>query len=189
LDPYHRPLIVFSGEKVYPLGTIKLEVFLGTWPTSRIEKVHFFVKDKNVQFAYNVIMVRVGLKKFEVVPSTVHQCLKFPTNFGVGVIKGDQKVARECYYSSAGQEDLEELKKNTNTYQVDTTEPNSESEVETLDPREETELVKGHIVEATESIILDDDKPERITQIGSTMDLVLKQELLTFTRQRKNVFA
>ena len=85
--------------------------------------------DKNVLSAYNIIMGRVGLKKFKAVPSTIHQCLKFLTNFGVGVVKGDQKVAREFYYSSAEQEELEEFRKKTTTYQVD-----KGAEIETLDP-------------------------------------------------------
>jgi len=145
--------------------------------------------DKKVHSAYNIIMRRVGLKKFEAVPYTVHQCLKLPTNFSVGIMKGDQKVARECYHSSAKQEDLKEIKRKATTYQVDTFEPDEESEVKTLDPKEETEMVKVQIVETTKSIMLDDDKPERTTHVGTKLDPVLKQELVSFLRQRKHVFA
>ena len=70
-------------------------------------------------------------------------------------MKGDKKVAQECYYSSAEQEELEESKKKTTTYQVD-----EGSEIKTLDPRDESQLVKGQVVEATENIILDDEHPE-----------------------------
>ena len=169
LEPYHRPLIGFAGEKVFPLGTIKLDIFIGTWHACRTERIRFFVMDKNVQSSYNIIMGRVGLKKFEAVPSIVHQSLKFPINFGVGVVKGDQKVARECYYSSVEQEELEESRKKTTTYQVD-----EGTEIETLDPRDESQLVKGQVVESTENVILDDEQPERTTQIGSSLDASIK---------------
>lgn len=72
---------------------------------------------------------------------------------------------------------------------MDTSEPNEESEVETLDTRQETELVKGQIVEATENIELDDDKSKRTTQIRKMLDPILKQELVSFLTQRKHVFA
>ena len=72
LEPYHRPLIGFAGEKVFLLGTNKMEVMIGTWPVDRTEKICFFIMDKNIHSVYNIIMGRVGLKKFEAVPSTVH---------------------------------------------------------------------------------------------------------------------
>jgi len=92
-----------------------------------------------------MILDKVGLKKFEVVSSTVHQCLKFPTHYGVGIVKGNHVEARECYYTSANQD---ELKKNTSTYQIDT-----------LEPREKADLVKGNVMEVTKTIILEDEKP------------------------------
>ena len=122
-------MIGFSGEKVYPLGTVKLKVLINTWTPSKTEKICFFVRDKNIQSTYNMILDRVALKKFEAVLSIIHQCLKFSTCYGVDVVKGNQVEARECYYTSA---DQEELKKITTTYQI-----------ETLDPREEADLVKG----------------------------------------------
>ena len=48
------------------------------------------------------------------------------------------------------------------------------TEIETLDPRDESQLVKGQVVESTENVILDDEHLERITQIGSTLDASIK---------------
>ena len=48
------------------------------------------------------------------------------------------------------------------------------AEIETLDPRDESQLVKGQVVEATENIILDDEHPERTTQVGSSLEASLK---------------
>ena len=50
---------------------------------------------------------------------------------------------------SAQEEDMVEVKRKMTTYKVDMNEPNNESEVETLDPRDESELVKGQVMEAT----------------------------------------
>jgi len=96
MEPYYRPLIGFSGEKVYLLGTVKLEVLIGTWPGSKTERIHFFVLDKNIRSAYNIILGRVDLEKFIAVPSTAHQCLKFPTYYRVGIVTGNQVEAKEC---------------------------------------------------------------------------------------------
>ena len=70
------------------------------WPKRLTRKINFFVMDENVFSAYNLIIGRVALKEFEVVPSTVHQMLKFPTPYGVGEVQGDQTSARECYFNS-----------------------------------------------------------------------------------------
>lgn len=74
---------------------------------------------------------------YEEVPSTIHQHLKFPTHYGVGVITRNQIKAKEFYYISA-------------------------------------DLVKGHVVEATKMVILDDDNPKRTTQIVSSLETNLK---------------
>ena len=72
----------------------------------------------------------MALKEFEVVPSTVHQMIKFPIPYGVGEVQGDQTTARECYFNFA--EEREVHKRATTTYSIDT-----------LDPRDETKLKKG----------------------------------------------
>ena len=48
---------------------------------------------------------------------------------------------------------------------------------------------QGQVVESTENVILDDEHHERTTQIGSSLDASIKQELITFLRNRKKTFA
>jgi hypothetical protein len=50
--------------------------------------------------AYNAILGRTALNDFKVVTSTPHLSMKFSTEEGVGVEKGDQRMARECYNTS-----------------------------------------------------------------------------------------
>ncbi|GAV62572.1 hypothetical protein CFOL_v3_06095 [Cephalotus follicularis] len=46
---------------------------------------------------YNAIIGRPGLNLMEAIVCTRHLVIKFPTRFGVGEVRGDQQVARQCY--------------------------------------------------------------------------------------------
>ncbi|XP_074318251.1 uncharacterized protein LOC141655051 [Silene latifolia] len=69
------PLVGFSGETKHSLGEIVI-------PT--------YAKGVNKQ-------VRPWIHEMKAVPSTYHQCLKFPTPWGVQEIRGDQEEAKNCY--------------------------------------------------------------------------------------------
>ncbi|GFY92813.1 hypothetical protein Acr_08g0012090 [Actinidia rufa] len=49
---------------------------------------------------YNAILGRPTLGGIKAITSTYHLKLKFPTPTGIGEIKGDQKVARQCFISA-----------------------------------------------------------------------------------------
>ncbi|GFY99885.1 hypothetical protein Acr_13g0012850 [Actinidia rufa] len=55
---------------------------------------------------YNAILGRPTLGGIKAITSTYHLKLKFPTPTGIGEIKGDQKVARQCFISTMKVEDL-----------------------------------------------------------------------------------
>ena len=48
-------------------------------------------------FAYNAILGRPTLNSWKAVTSTYHLMIKFPTDYRVGKLCGNQVVARECY--------------------------------------------------------------------------------------------
>uniref|UniRef100_A0A2N9J3I5 Integrase catalytic domain-containing protein n=1 Tax=Fagus sylvatica TaxID=28930 RepID=A0A2N9J3I5_FAGSY len=50
--------------------------------------------------AYNVIIGRPTLNRLRAVTSTYHLLVRFPTEHGIGEMKGDQAMARECYLTS-----------------------------------------------------------------------------------------
>jgi hypothetical protein len=46
---------------------------------------------------YNAIFGRTTLNELKAITSTPHLSMKFPTEEGIGVMKGDQREARRCY--------------------------------------------------------------------------------------------
>jgi hypothetical protein len=102
LKPIDIPLVGFTGDKVKPLGVVSLTIKAETYPKQVRTSVEFLVVD--CPSAYNVIIGRPTLNKLRVVTSTYHLLVRFPTEHGVGELKGDQATARECYFASLGPE-------------------------------------------------------------------------------------
>ncbi|KAL8523773.1 hypothetical protein ACS0TY_013660 [Phlomoides rotata] len=59
--------------------------------------VDFLIVDQAL--TYNGFLGHPFITEFKVVVSTYYYCVKFPTAKGTGMIKGDQKTARECLLS------------------------------------------------------------------------------------------
>lgn len=53
-----------------------------------------------VSSTYNAILRRPFLRMFEVIVSTYHLMIKFPTNLGFDKLRGDQSSTTEYYFSS-----------------------------------------------------------------------------------------
>ena len=47
--------------------------------------------------AYNAILGRPTFNSWKAVTSTYHLMIKFPIEYGVGEVHGDQVATRECY--------------------------------------------------------------------------------------------
>ena len=59
--------------------------------------------------AYNILLGRPSLKAIKAIPFAYHMMIKFPTIGGVGMVRGDQRVARECYLASMKQKVIDNM--------------------------------------------------------------------------------
>ena len=85
----------FSRERVLPLGSVQLVLTLGDPPCKATATVRFLIVD--ALSAYNMLLGRPSLNSKRAVPSAYHMVIKFPTANGVGTVRGNQRIARECY--------------------------------------------------------------------------------------------
>ena len=160
LEPVNTHLRGLSGEKVLPLGSIQLVLTLGDPPCQATKTTRFLIVD--APSAYNMLLGRPSLNAIKVIPSAYHMMIKFPTVSGVGMVRGDQRVARECYSASMKQKAVD------NIY------------LDELDMRDEV-LTRPEPSKELEPISLDDD-PEHLTYIGSKLAEDLKSLLTHFLR-------
>ena len=80
---------------MYPLGAVTLLVTVGDYPQQIMKDVTFLVVDYSS--TYNTILGHPTLNSWKAVTSTYHLMIKFPTEYGVGEVRGDQLAAREFY--------------------------------------------------------------------------------------------
>ena len=147
-----------------PLGSIQLVLTLGDPPCQATTTVRFLIVD--APSAYNVLLGRPSLNAIKSIPSTYHMVIKFPTTNGVGMVRGDQRVASECYSASMKQKAVD------NIY------------VDKLDMRDEVNT-RPEPSEELKPMQLDDD-PEHLTYIGSKLAEDLKSLLIHFLKQNKD---
>ena len=90
LTVYSSLLVSFKRKTVVPKGQIRLPMQVGI----DVVEVDFIVVD--TFSLYTVIMGRPWLHSLEVVSSTLHQKIKYPSGGQVLEIVGSQSVARQC---------------------------------------------------------------------------------------------
>ena len=167
LDPVNTHMRGFSGEKVLPLGSIQLVLTLGEPPCQATTTTRFLIVD--APSAYNMLLGRPSLNAIKAIPSAYHMRIKFPTVSGVGMVRRDQRVAKECYSASMKQKAVDNVS------------------MDDLDMRDEV-LTRSEPSEELEPVSLDDD-PEHLAYIGSKLTEDLKGLLTQFLRHNKDVFA
>ena len=160
LEPVSTHLRGFSGEKVLPLGSIQLVLTLGDPPCQATTTTRFLVVD--APSAYNMLLGRPSLNAIRTIPSAYHMIIKFPTTSGVGMVRGDQRVARECYSTSMKQKRVD------NIY------------LDELDMRDEVNT-QPETSEELEPVPLDDN-PKHLAYIGSKLAENLRSLLNHFLR-------
>ena len=140
---------------------------LGDPPCQATTVARFFIVD--APFAYNMLLGRPSLNAIKAIPSAYHMMIKFPTTSGVGMVRGDERVARECYSASVKKKSVD------NIY------------LDKHDMRDEVNT-RPEPLEELEPVPLDDN-PEHLAYISSKLAEDLRSLLTHFLRQNKDVFA
>ena len=154
-------------ERVQPLGSIQLVLTLGDPPCQDTTMVRFLIVD--TPLAYNMLSGRPSLNAIRFVPSAYHMVIKFPTANGVGMVRGNRLIAKECYLAS--------MKQNT-VDNIDMDELDMQEEVTTR-PAPSEELKPTQL----------SDQPEHLVYIGSKLAEDIISSLVRFLEQNMEVFA
>ena len=157
------PLVGFRGMKVQPVGTVTLSVVVGAYLQQVTKNVNFLVVD--CSSPYNAIIGRPTLNSWKAVTSIYHLSVKFPTEYGVVQVQGDQLVVRECYLAMLAMDD----------------------QVQMMNIEERR--VMAEPIEALENISLDKNNLERCTRVEADLNEKTKQDLVRFLKKSIDVFA
>ena len=117
----------------------------------------------------HVLLGRPFLKTIRVIPSAYHMVVKFPMENGVRMVRGNQRVARECYLASMKQKAVDII------------------HMDELDMRDKLDT-QPTPSEELEPMQLD-DQPEHFTYIRSKLAEDVKDLLIHFLKQNVDVFA
>ena len=129
-------------------------------PFQVTNKHNFLVVDS--PSSYNVIIGQPTLNRWKATTSTYCLKVKFPTEQGVGEIKGDQVLARECYQAVLA---------------------SKENHMWTIEEK------TPEIIENLETIELVEGSPKKMTQIGMNLSSEAKEGIVNFLNDNLDVFA
>jgi len=148
--PFESRLVIFSKDKVYPKEIVTLTVMVGSYPLQVTNQHNFLLVDS--PSSYNVIIGRPILNCWKAATSTYCLKVKFPTERGIGEIREDQVLARECYQAVLAS-------KENHTWIFE------EKMQEIVEKMEMVELVEGD--------------PAKTTQVGTSLNL---QTIISFLK-------
>lgn len=146
---------------------ISLPVSAGVEPRQVTVMVDFLVLDK--QSAYSIILGHPTLNALKAVVSTIHLAMKFPTEHGVEVVRGNQETAQICYNAMLKEPRMKEALSIT------------------MEVHDERSLKHGEPVE--ELIELPMDGSKRTLKIGSQLSQPVRENLIRFLKENLDVFA
>ncbi|XP_070014882.1 uncharacterized protein [Nicotiana sylvestris] len=92
LVPKAHTLSGFDNSSIVTKG----EVVLTTFAEGVVKDAKFQVVEMDM--AYNMILGRPWIHEIDVVPSTLHQVIKFPSQWGICQIRGDQQTSRSINF-------------------------------------------------------------------------------------------
>ncbi|VFQ65984.1 unnamed protein product [Cuscuta campestris] len=171
LRPVCTPLSGFTGDSIEAKGVIAVLVIVGDGVHKAKLKMEFMVV--SISCAHNMILGRPGLEDLECVISPYYLCMKFPTPSGIGVAKGDQKLARSCYVCITKKLPRDE-----------TLVVHAQEEMRKLEARP-----KAEPAEEVEEVPLDPRTPERKVKVRASLTRSQRKRLVDVLSAYRVIFA
>ena len=162
IKPFTSPLVSFTGDRIVLRGIVTLTVIAGTYPAQITKEIDFLIVD--CPSTYNIILGRPALNRLRVATSTYYLKVKFPIAHGVGEIRGDQVLARECYQAALASRE-------NRTWVINELEPIPR-------PSEIPQEVEIKLGDST-----------KVLKIGTTIPTSEKEKKISFLRANQDVFA
>ncbi|XP_043817373.1 uncharacterized protein LOC122725024 [Manihot esculenta] len=110
------PIKGIRGVPVPVEGKVKLALTLGEAPRTRTHYAVFLVV--KLPLSYNAILGRPALFDFEAATSIRYLAIKFPTEAGVGIVRGSQEEARAVYLAMVAELSSTEERLDTEVLEV-----------------------------------------------------------------------
>lgn len=147
-----------------PMGIVELPVTIGSRPSEKVMMLDFVVVEESS--LYQMMFGQPFMRISQSVVSTQYLALKYRVNRVVGVVKGDQRMARSCN-ATATKETLQ---------------------VTLFDNRGDSRKGRQKLVEALEEVVIKQDGLSKIVKIVSNLSSGLKDEQIECLRSYVDVF-
>ena len=114
--------------------------------------------------------------------------MNFPTDAGIGTVRGDQKKARKCYNVSLKAPVMMVREEGPEKSEASEVQGVQESGPDELDPRVQEER-SIEPIEEVEEVVLDTSTPDRKIKVGGSLNVEIREALVGFLRENQDVFA
>ncbi|XP_013589574.1 PREDICTED: uncharacterized protein LOC106298015 [Brassica oleracea var. oleracea] len=162
MKPSSRTLTRFNGSSEKMIGTIRLPVYAGD--VTRTVKFSVI----RAKAPYNAILGTPWLHSMKAIPSTYHQCVKFPGKDGTTqTIRGDQRAARELLIAAVKLQQSPSLV-NAVTKPIHKIHPQKEEILE---------------------VPIDEADPSKVVRIGTYLYDDMQSLIISFLKENASTFA
>ncbi|KAG8633903.1 hypothetical protein MANES_18G146801v8 [Manihot esculenta] len=165
------PIKGIGGVPVPVEGKVKLALTLGEAPKNRTHYAVFLVV--KLPLSYNAILGRPALFDFEAVTSIRYLAMKFPTEAGVGVVRGSQEEARAVYLATV----------------AELSSAGEKLDSEVLEVRDEEKEAKTEPVGELETFPLSEAETDKVLSLNAGLTKEQKTEVMALIRGHASSFA